>query len=192
MSEENKEVKAPSPYEEESRLRRKRLRRKNTISYIVSLLAVIVGLFVIMILAISLYSWIDSKTRETDELLQQAMGDAQEEITYTQAQLDQKIAEAVAQAQAQDAQALENALYAQQEEILGGIRGQLTEGQTVVETLRPFYPDDVVLVSGGKFHFLPIREDLAQHDYVQENLQVLENGRYEYVEDGQEIGRAHV
>ncbi len=187
MSEENKEIKTSSPYEEESRLRRKRMRRKNTISYIVSLLSVIVGLFVIMILAIALYSWIDSKTRETDELLQQAMGDAQEEITYTQAQLDQKIAEAVAQAQAQDAQTLENALYAQQEEILGGIRGQLTEGQTVVETLRPFYPDDVVLVSGGQFYFLPIREDLARHDYVQENLQVLENGRYEYVEDGQVV-----
>lgn len=187
MSAENKEIKTPSPYEEESRLRRKRMRRKNTISYIVSLLAVVVGLFVIMILAIALYSWIDSKTAETEALLQQTMGDAQtaEEITYTQEQLDQKIAEAVAQAQAEDAQALENALNAQREEILGGISGQLTEGQTVVETLRPFYPDDVVLVSGGKFHFLPIREELAQHNYVQENLQVLENGRYAYVEDGQ-------
>lgn len=189
MSEENKEIKTTNPYEEESRLRRKRQRRKNTINYIVSLLAVVVGLFVMMILAIALYSWIDSKTKETDELLQQAMGEAQsaEEITYTQAQLDQKIAEAVAQAQAQDAQTLENALNAQQEEILGGIRGQLTEGQTVVETLRPYYPDDVVLVSGGKFHFLPIREELAQHDYVQENLRVLENGRFEYVQDGQVV-----
>ena len=189
MSEENKNIKAESPYEEESRLRRKRQRRKTTIGYVISSLGVFVGLFVVMILAIAAYSWVDSRTEEADSLLLQAMGEAQttQEVTYTQAQLDQMIAEAVAQAQAQDARALEDALNQQQEEILGGIRGQLTQGETVVETLRPLYPDDIVLVSGGKYHFLPIRNDLKQHDYVQENLQILENGRYEYVEDGQVV-----
>lgn len=189
MREDSNDVKMPSQYEEESRLRRRKLRRKNTLSYMMSFLLVFCGFFLVIVLAITAYSWIDNKTLETDELLQQAMGSAQtmEDMTYTQAQLEEKIADAVAQARAEDAANLEAALNAQQEEILGGIKGQLTEGETVVETLRPLYPDEVVLVSGGKFHFLPIREDLKQHNYVQENLQVLENGRFEYLEDGQMV-----
>lgn len=187
MSEENKDkqVNSQSPYDEESRLRRKRLRRKTTISYFVGLVAVFAGLFLIMLLAITAYSWIDSKTGETDELLQQTMGTAQiaEGAIYTQADMDLKIAEAVALAQAE----IDSAVSIGQEELLEQIKDQLTENQSVLETLRPLYPDDVVLISGGKYHFVPIREDLAQHNYVQENLQVLENGRFQYVENGQVV-----
>lgn len=188
MSEENKnkqEAKSQSSYDEESRLRRKRLRRKTTISYFVGLAAAFVGLFLIMMLAITAYSWIDSKTRETDDLLQETMGSAQmaDGAIYTQADMDLKIAEAVALAQAE----IDSAVSVGQEELLEEIKDQLTESQSVLETLRPLYPDDVVLISGGKYHFVPIREDLAQHGYIQENLQVLENGRFQYMENGQVV-----
>ena len=188
MSEENKDkqaVNSQSPYDEESRLRRKRLRRKTTISYFVGLAAAFVALFVIMMLAIAAYSWIDSKTGETDDMLQATMGAAQmsEGVIYTQADMDLKVAEAVALAQAE----IDSAVSIGQEELLEEIKDQLTESQSVLETLRPLYPDDIVLISGGKYHFLPIREDLAQHNYIQENLQVLENGRYQYMENGQVV-----
>ncbi|MDE7223431.1 MAG: glycoside hydrolase family 25 protein [Acetatifactor sp.] len=188
MSEENKdkqEAKSQSSYDEESRLRRKRLRRKTTISYFVGLAAAFVGLFLIMMLAITAYSWIDSKTRETDDLLQETMGSAQmaNGAIYTQADMDLKIAEAMALAQAE----IDSAVSIGQEELLEEIKDQLTESQSVLETLRPLYPDDVVLISGGKYHFVPIREDLAQHNYIQENLQVLENGRFQYVDNGQVV-----
>lgn len=181
--------KVPGSSDEESRLRRKRLRRKNTISYFVGLAVAFGGLFLVMILAIAVYSWIDSKTGETDALLQQTMGNAMTagENMYTQEELDQKVAEAVARAQAENEQALETALNDQQEEILGGIRVQLADGQTALETLRPLYPDDIVLVSGGKYHFVPIRRDLPLHGYLQENLQILDNGRYQYMENGQVV-----
>lgn len=147
------------------------------------------GLFLVTLLAIVVYSWIDSKTGETDRLLQEAIGNAQmaQGNIYTQEELDQKVAEAVARAQAENEQALETALNNQQEEILGEIRVQLADGQSALETLRPLYPDDVVLVSGGKYHFVPIQRELAQHGYVQENLQVLENGRFQYLENGQVV-----
>lgn len=191
MSEENKtdrqSIKSQSSYEEESRLRRKRLRRKTTISYVVGLGMAFGGLFLVMMLAIAVYSWIDGKTGETDALLQQTLGNAQAAGLYTQEELDRQVAEAVARAQAENAQALEAAVNNRQEEILGEIRVQLADGQSTLETLRPLYPDDVVLVSGGKYHFVPIRRDLAQHGYLQENLQVLENGRFQYIENGQVV-----
>ena len=193
MSEENKtdkrEAKTLSSYDEENRQRRKRLRRKATLSYVAGIAMAFGGLFLVTLLAIVVYSWIDSKTGETDRLLQEAIGNAQmaQGNIYTQAELDQKVAEAVARAQAENEQALETALNNQQEEILGEIRVQLADGQSALETLRPLYPDDVVLVSGGKYHFVPIQRELAQHGYVQENLQVLENGRFQYLENGQVV-----
>lgn len=193
MSEENKtdkrEAKTLSSYDEENRQRRKRLRRKATFSYVVGIVMAFGGLFLVTLLAIVVYSWIDSKTGETDRLLQEAMGQAQmaQGNIYTQEELDQKVAEAVARTQAENEQALETALNDRQEEILGEIRVQLADGQSALETLRPLYPDDVVLISGGKYHFVPIQRDLAQHGYVQENLQVLENGRFQYLENGQVV-----
>lgn len=193
MSEENKtdkrEAKTLSSYDEENRQRRKRLRRKATFSYVVGIVMAFGGLFLVTLLAIVVYSWIDSKTGETDRLLQEAMGQAQmaQGNIYTQEELDQRVAEAVARTQAENEQALETALNDRQEEILGEIRVQLADGQSALETLRPLYPDDVVLISGGKYHFVPIQRDLAQHGYVQENLQVLENGRFQYLENGQVV-----
>ncbi len=193
MSEENKTDKRDgrtlSSYDEENRQRRKRLRRKATLSYVVGIVMAFGGLFLVTLLAIMVYSWIDSRTGESERMLQEAIGSAQmaQGNIYTQEELDQKVAEAVAQAQAENEQTLETALHNQEEEILGEIRVQLAEGQSALETLRPLYPDDVVLVSGGKYHFVPIQRELAQHGYLQENLQVLENGRFQYLENGQVV-----
>lgn len=193
MSEENKTDKRDgrtlSSYDEENRQRRKRLRRKATLSYVVGIAMAFGGLFLVTLLAIMVYSWIDSRTGESERMLQEAIGNAQmaQGNIYTQEELDQKVAQAVAQAQAENEQTLETALHNQEEEILGEIRVQLAEGQSALETLRPLYPDDVVLVSGGKYHFVPIQRELAQHGYLQENLQVLENGRFQYLENGQVV-----
>lgn len=187
MSEENKDkqaVSAQSPYDEESRLRRKRLRRKTTISYFIGLIMAFVGLFFMMMLAVAAYSRIRTGT-EGPEDLQQTMGSAQVASgnVYTQEELDRRIAEAVLQAQAE----LDSAVSIGQEELLEEIRDQLTDGQTVLETLRPLYPDDIVIISGGKYHFVPIQTEIPLHGLKQENLQVLENGRYQYVENDQVV-----
>ena len=187
MNEENKDkqaINAQSPYDEESRLRRKRLRKKTTISYIIGLIVAFAGLFLMMMLAVAAYSRIQTGTEEPEDL-QETMGGAQMVMgnVYTQEELDQKIAEAVAQAQAE----IDSAVSIGQDELLEQIRDQLTDGQSVLEALRPLYPNDVVLVSGGKYHFVPIQSEIPLHGYLQENLQVLENGRFQYVENGQVV-----
>jgi GH25 family lysozyme M1 (1,4-beta-N-acetylmuramidase) len=94
-------------------------------------------------------------------------------VTYSQEELDEKIAEAVAAAQ--DEEALK---------VLDGIRESLTEGSTTVETLRPYYPDEIVVVSSGSFHFVPIDRSLKLNDLTSENLNILESGEYQYLTDG--------
>ncbi len=102
--------------------------------------------------------------------------------SYSQEELDAKIAEAVSEA---EAEARESAAAEKEAEILGFLQSNLEGGATTVETLRPLYPDKLVLVSNGTFHFVPIREDLAHNDYSQENLRILESGEHQYVQDEQ-------
>ena len=57
----------------------------------------------------------------------------------------------------------------------------------MVETLRPYYPNELVVVSNGTFNFVPIRDDLQKNDYVLENLNILEDGEVQYMQDGQVV-----
>lgn len=100
-----------------------------------------------------------------------ALSDA---VVYSQAELDQRIAEAVEAAQ--DEEALR---------VLNGIKEALVAGTTTVETLRPYYPDDIVVVRGNQFYFVPINRELKQSQLDSANLQILENGEYQYLTDGQ-------
>ena len=82
---------------------------------------------------------------------------------------------------------MEQAAKDKEEEILGGIKANLTAGDTTVEALRPFYPEELVLASSGKIHFVPINNELKMNTLKQENLQILESGEYQYVREGQLI-----
>ena len=52
--------------------------------------------------------------------------------------------------------------------------------------LRPFYPDELVVVSNGTFHFVPINRELKMNDYDDANLNILESGEYQYM-DGEQV-----
>lgn len=95
-------------------------------------------------------------------------------IVYSQEELDAKIAEAVLAAQDEEA-----------DRVLQGIKAALSEGTTTVETLRPYYPNEIVVVSGGRFHFVPINRELKQNQLDVANLNILESGEYQYLTDGQ-------
>lgn len=97
-------------------------------------------------------------------------------VIYTQEELDAKVAEAVLEAQNQGIA-----------EVLDAIRAGLSDGATILETLRPLYPDHIVLASSGQYHFIPINYDLAQSQLLTENLNFLESGEVQYLEDGQVI-----
>lgn len=94
-------------------------------------------------------------------------------VVYSQEELDARVAEAVLAAQNQG-----------MEEVLDAIREGLSDGDTVIDTLRPFYPDHVIVASSGKYHFVPINYQLAQSQLLTENLNILESGEIQYMIDG--------
>ncbi len=151
-------------------------RRKSRAVYFLILLGCLTLLVLMMYMGMMIYTWII----EDKETIAPAVVEEVTEPVYTQAQLDELLAEARYSAGEQAAQTKE-------EELLNAIRTSLTDGTTTVETLRPLYKDELVIVSGGRFHFIPIREDLKHNTYEEENLQILESGEYQYLEDGQVI-----
>lgn len=155
----------------------KRRKRSNRIGSILVMFGCLIVLILVTYLAGVAYMWIDEKFQENaNDLAVAAEADLLgEQATYTKAELDAKVAEQVAIAK-------EEAVS----EILDGIKETLGKGDTsMVEMLRPYYKDELVVVSNGKFNFVPIQESLKKNSYVQENLQILENGEYQYVENGQ-------
>ena len=162
----------------EDRLEQSRKRKRNNkIGSILVMFGCLIVLILVTYLAGAAYMWIDEKFQENaNDLAAAAEADLLgEKATYTKAELDAKVAEEVAVAK-------EEAVS----EILDGIKETLSKGDTsMVEMLRPYYKDELVVVSNGKFHFVPLQEQLKKNSYVQENLQILENGEYQYVENGQ-------
>ena len=73
------------------------------------------------------------------------------------------------------------------EEVLDSIRQRLNGGDTLLETLRSLYPEEMIVYSGGKYNFVPINRSLKQSSLTEENLNILETGEYQYLQDGQVI-----
>lgn len=159
-------------------------KKKGKGPYVLAMLGCLIVLVLVMYLGTALYVWLDegieANTRKSAEALgvaeelygeDAASGETEPGVqTYTQEELSQAIEAAKEEGTA---------------EILDRIRTSFLEGTTTVETLRPFYPDELVLASSGTIHFEPIRENLKKNSYLEENRVILENGEYQYVVDGQ-------
>ena len=68
--------------------------------------------------------------------------------------------------------------------VLDLIRESIENGTSVVETLRKFYPDRLVVASGGNYLFIPVLDSLKKNDYVAERLVTLDSGELQYLTDG--------
>lgn len=64
------------------------------------------------------------------------------------------------------------------------IQAQIESGSSIVEVLRLLYQDQLVLASGGQYHFIPRNPELKQNDYQKENLITLGNGELQYFQNG--------
>ncbi len=93
-------------------------------------------------------------------------------MVYSQAEMEAQVTGAREQATA---------------DVLEGIRTKLNDGDSIMETLRPLYPDDLIVYSGGQYHFVPINRSLKQSQLDETCLNVLESGEYQYIQDGQVI-----
>ena len=158
---------------------RKKRRNRSTVKVIFAMLGCLVLLVAVMYGGLTLIDKHMNREQEdipamADDVEGDAVDAVSDAVVYSQEELDEKIAEAVSAAQNVSA-----------DKVLEGIRTSLSEGTTTVETLRPYYPDDIVVVSGGKFHFVPINRELKLNNYEVTNLNILENGEFQYLTDGQ-------
>ncbi len=151
-------------------------KKKEIVFYVVTIIGCLLATTVLVVAVLLVYNRLQKTNGNQDEATQ-AMANA-EVISYTQEELDRMLVEAIETAEASTRAQVS-------EDILSQIENNLKDGKSVVETLRPLYPDDIVVVSNGKFHFVPIRDDLKKHNLLEENLKVLENGEIQYEVDGE-------
>lgn len=142
------------------------------------LIVVIVFVLVLAVLAVATLLFL-KKDFSFKELLpaRETSGTVEETeqvVYYTQEELERAVETAV---QAANGEASKDAL--------ASMKQLLLEGKSVVEVLRELYPEDLVVVADGKYQFIPIRDTLKHNVYTEENLQILENGEIQYVENGQ-------
>ena len=125
-------------------------------------------------------------------------------LQYQQKQKADREASAALELQEQERKALEEAAKAQaqvelekkiqtarregyeegEKDLLIHIQAQIESGSSIVEVLRLLYQDQLVLASGGKYHFIPRNPGLKQNDYQKENLKSLDNGELQYYQNG--------
>lgn len=177
MSEVNENI---TEYDRAGRLRDQKLKRKRKLISILSFIGCMLLFIVVMAASVGLYIWVDKKMQENlsdvvnmeNDILQNgetAEGQEPAVVTYTQEELDQKIAAAKAEAQ---------------EQVLDKLAESMNNSSTVVGALRPLYKDDLIVASSGQYHFIPINRNLKLHSLKEENLNILDNGFVEYVENG--------
>jgi len=147
--------------------RREKNRRKSRRTSVLFMVGCALAFIVVMALCILLYIRVDEGHQEDEE----TMANSEITIMYTQEEMEEKAA-----------------LLAEEEKqkLLDRLAESLNSGNTVVETLRTLYTDDIVVASDGKYHFIPIKESLKKHNYSTENL-LISGQEVAYAENGQTI-----
>ena len=180
---------------EENVVVRRSRRKKRGKQRLLAMSACLVVMVAVMFLTTSVCVWVADRIKEKENAAP-AFGEAEENITnYVDIDKDGNVLDAsgnvlgvlsgsLGYSQAElDSQVL-GAREGAVEEILEIIRGGLDAGDSVLETLRPLYPDDLIVYSGGKYNFVPINRNLKMHSFDAANLNVLESGEYQYLQDG--------
>jgi len=114
--------------------RREKNRRKSRRTSVLFMVGCALAFIVVMALCILLYIRVDEGHQEDEE----TMANSEITIMYTQEEMEEKAA-----------------LLAEEEKqkLLDRLAESLNSGNTVVETLRTLYTDDIVVASDGKYHF---------------------------------------
>ncbi len=103
---------------------------------------------------------------------------------YTQAQMDEELHAAQVAADQRVEEAFDSGLEEGRRSTLTSLMENLVATGSSITSLRPFYPDKVIVVSQGTFHFVDINTALKLNDIKQENLVTDANGVTSYVVDG--------
>lgn len=150
-------------------------KKKELAFYVLTILCCIFAITIIVGVILVVFNKIQNNSKEQEDAA--AMATLSEEIMYSETELNEMIANAVEEAKTSTRDQVAD-------EIRNQIETSLVDGNSVIATLRPLYPDDIVVISNSVFHFVPIRDDLKKHNLVPENVQILENGEMQYLQDG--------
>lgn len=165
-------------------------KRKGKGGYIFAVAGCLAVLSLAMLLGYILFNWLSTAEQENRQVIEalNVQGENLEpEVNNPEVllPLPEDIHEVLYSADEVDvmiAQAREEAGVAAREALVAELQISLENGSTIVEALRGCFTDRLVLASSGKYYFLPIRTDLAHNRYVEENLNILENGELQYLE----------
>lgn len=179
----------------EDRLNQKKKKKSNPFMGFVKFLGYVFALIAVLVITGLVFEWVDKlhlkSVMDLNEEISKPANASGETLTLTQAQLDEMIAQAVAEKEpvmpdidTVRAEAAEEG----RADVLASLMADLSTGdESMVEVLRPYYPEHIVAVSGGKFHFVPIDRSLKQNTYSEANLTILESGEYQYSIDEQVV-----
>ena len=106
---------------------------------------------------------------------------------YTQAQLDEELQAARLSADQRVSDAFDSGYEEGRRSTLTSLMENLISTGSSITSLRPFYPDKVIVVSNGTFNFVAIDTSLKLTDLVQENFVTDVDGVMSYVVDGETL-----
>jgi len=149
---------------------------------ILVMLGCLVGLVVVMYFALSIYVWLDGRTDQDDMSMAEQTGEGEPDGDVVDV-----VSDSIVYSQEELAEQVELARQQAAREVLDSIRQGLNDGDSVLETLRPYFPEDVIVYSGGKYNFVPINRSLKQSSLDEANLKLLETGEFQYLQDGEVI-----
>ncbi|MCH5340723.1 MAG: glycoside hydrolase family 25 protein [Acetatifactor sp.] len=168
--------------EERPQKRKSGKRRKMQVLAILSCLIILVA---VMYGGLTLYTMFQEQVKETgsgnvsgldlDEN-GNVIDAASNAVVYSQEELDARVAEAILEAQREG-----------MDEVLDAIMESMSEGRAPLETVKSLFPDHIIVASDGRYHFVPINYELAQNQLLTENLNILDSGEIQYMQEGQVI-----
>ena len=124
------------------------------------------------------YFHLKEAARQEQEAVIEAAAMGSGKTAYSQEDVDALLEEAVS-----------SAVTSTENDFLATLKSRMESGDGTVAVLRDFYPDDIVLLDSGQYHFIPISDTLAQNDYDINHVVLNEDHTISYVEEEETISR---
>lgn len=159
--------------------RKKRRRSENSI-LAGSILLCIVTLTAVTICLVMVFQYRAVQQRNTAVMNELEAIRLDEEATYSQAEVDALIDNAVQEAR-------EKAAAETGEAFLDQLKERMTSGDGTTDMLRYFFPDEIVVADAGQYYFFPILEELAKNTYDPEAFMADGDGVMHYYEEGERV-----
>ncbi len=169
-----------------SRPKKKKKKKKNVLKKVLMMMAYAFGILLVLYLASAIYLWVEDHANRNNAELSGENVEAEQPI-YTQTQMDEALEDAKEQAEIEIEDAYAEGVEEGRTNLLTWIMETLVNGANTMDMLRPLYPDRVIVVSNGSFHFVPINTELRLSELKQENVVELESGELQYQVDGEVI-----